>query len=299
MKDVLVMMATYNGEKYLDEQLSSLFSQEQVNVKVLVRDDGSTDYTKEILERWHTKAELDWYTGDHLNVKYGFFDLLEHAAKMQFQYFAFCDQDDVWDSDKLNCAIQCLEKVNTDIEGLYYCGQRIVDEKLNLLNVHELSYKRNLYARFMINDAAGCTEVFNKALLNRVVRYKPDYLLMHDTWLVKVCLAVGGEVIVDPKPHLSYRQHSKNVVGLQRDLKSKLIRARQYINEQDIESQMRELYKGYADDLIPEYGEIVYDVLNYKKNLRSRFRLLYMGKFKYADVRISLIHILKVFGNKV
>lgn len=299
MKDVLVLMSTYNGEKFLDEQIHSLFSQKRVNIKVLVRDDGSTDRTIDILERWHNAANLEWYAGEHLDVKYSFFDLLERSAETDFNYFAFCDQDDVWDDDKLLCALKSLNKVKVDREGLYYCGQRLVDERLNILNIHELSEKRNLFARFMLNDSAGCTEVFNKALLKRVIQYKPDYMLMHDTWLVKVCLAVGGEVIVDPKPHLSYRQHSNNVVGLQRDLKSKLIRAKKYINEQDIESQMQELSKGYADSLVPEYYEIVHDVLNYKKELRRKIRLLNMRKFKYADIGIMITHILKVLENKM
>lgn len=299
MKEILILMSTYNGEKYLNEQLTSLFQQKRVKVTVLVRDDDSSDNTKNILEQWKDKVDLNWYTGEHLNAEFSFFDLMEHAAKMDFQYFAFCDQDDVWDQDKLYCALKKLEQIEPNKEALYCCGQKLVNEKLELISVHKLNKNRNLYARFMYNDAAGCTEVFNQALLKRIVQYKPKYLSMHDSWLVKVCLATGGEIIVDPKAHISYRQHENNVLGLKRDFKSKLVRAKKYIDELDITSQMKELERGYSMYLIPEYREIVLDVLKYKKHFKNKIRLLNMRKFKYANIGITLTYIIKVLENKV
>ena len=298
-KKVLVMMTTYNGENYLDEQLSSLFSQKKVKVKVLVRDDGSSDQTIKILNDWQNKEDLNWYTGQHLNTKYGFFDLLEKAIDYNYEFFAFCDQDDVWDDDKLISAVKELSCVKNGLEGLYYCGQRLVDENLNLLSIHELNEKRTIYARFLLNDAAGCTQVFNKPLLKRIIAYKPSYMLMHDAWIVKVCLAVGGKIIVDTKPHISYRQHTNNVVGLQNNFKSKLKRAQQYIYEQDIESQMRELRNGYGENLTPEFGEIINNILLYKEKNKYKLKLLNLRKFKFGDLGITITYILKLFLNKL
>lgn len=266
MDSVLVLMATYNGEKYLEQQLESLFNQKEIDVEVLVRDDGSSDKTKSILDKWQKKAKLKWYTGEHLNVKYGFYDLMEQASRTSHQYFAFCDQDDVWDDDKLYIAVKEIKCFNSNKPILYYCGQRLVDENLNLLDEHRLSKNRTNYARFMLNDAAGCTEVFNKVLLDKIIQYKPEYLLMHDAWLVKVCLALGGDLIVDTNMHMSYRQHSGNSVGLKHDIKSNILRAKQYIKEQDIYSQMSELYKGYKNEVKEDYLEIITCVLDYKKN---------------------------------
>lgn len=299
MNKVLVLMATYNGEKYLDQQLDSIFSQKDVDVEVLVRDDGSKDKTQDKLEKWHKKASLNWYTGKHLNVKYGFFDLMEHAAKTDFQYFAFCDQDDVWDSDKLSIAISKLKDIEPNKCGLYYCGQRIVDEGLNLLDIHKLQSNRSNYARFMLNDAAGCTEVFNKALLNEIVSYKPQYLLMHDAWLVKVCLALGGELIVDPNPHMSYRQHGGNVVGLKHDFKSNISRAIQYIKEQDVYSQMKELDKGFGNKIQSDYKEIINLVLGYKNSFKNKLKLLNRDKFYFSNRGIQTTYTLKILINKL
>ena len=299
MQSVLVLMATYNGEKYLEEQLNSLFNQKHVKVSVLVRDDGSSDSTQSILEKWKSNTDLNWYTGEHLNVKYGFLDLMARAATMEYDYYAFCDQDDVWDDDKLFFALQMLKKIVAEKEVLYYCGQRLVNEKLNLIAMHELNRKRTLYARFMLNDAAGCTMVFNRALLMMVNKYKPQYLLMHDAWVVKVCLAVGGKVIVDPQAHMSYRQHGNNTLGLRKDFVSKLKRAIAYINQQKVQAQLQELNEGYGQQLIPEYAAIIADVLGYKHSIRKRINLLNMHKFYFGDWRIQAIYLLKVLFNKL
>lgn len=170
---VLVIMATYNGEKYLQEQLDSILRQKNIQVDILVRDDGSNDKTKEILECYSKNNKLNWYTGEHLNVQKGYFDLMKKSAKLEWDYIAFSDQDDVWDTDKLYIAVQSLKPVNRGIPALYYCGQRLVDRNLNFLSNHELNDKRTLITRFILSDFAGCTGVFNRELLNAVIQYEP------------------------------------------------------------------------------------------------------------------------------
>ena len=73
-------------------------------------------------------------------------------------------------------------------------------EILNFLSNHELNDKRTLITRFILSDFAGCTGVFNRELLNAVIQYEPQYMLMHDTWILKVCLCLNGKVFVDTKP---------------------------------------------------------------------------------------------------
>lgn len=299
MNQVLVLMATYNGEKYLDQQLYSIYNQKGVMVEVLVRDDGSKDNTCSILNSWSKREKLKWYTGEHLSVKYGFYDLMLKAAETQYEYFAFCDQDDIWDADKLATALNNIDKYPKEKMCLYYCGQRLVDEELNILSIHDLKDNRSNFARFMFNDAAGCTQVFNRSLLNRIVQYRPTNMSMHDVWLVKVCLALGGELIVDKNPHMNYRQHTNNVVGLKNDLKSKVKRAANYIFDRDIESQMKDLKNGYIDQIIPEYISIVNDTLNYKYNIKSKFHLLNLKKFNFEDRGVSVAYLIKVLINKL
>ena len=95
MNKILILMSTYNGEKYLSEQLNSLLLQENVNIKILIRDDGSTDNTHKILNFYSSNyPNISWYTGENKGPALSFMDLLFNAPESD--YYAFCDQDDVW-----------------------------------------------------------------------------------------------------------------------------------------------------------------------------------------------------------
>lgn len=297
MEQVLILMATYNGEKYLQEQLNSLYAQEDVEVNILVRDDGSTDKTIDILRNNEKTGKLNWYTGNHLNVAFGFFDLMEKASNLNFKYFAFCDQDDVWDHNKLKIALDNLKNVFSP--ALYYCGQRLVDENLNFLENHYLNPKRTLQTRFVLSDFAGCTGVFNKELLMNVVKFKPNYMLMHDTWILRVCLAIGGKVIVDPEPHISYRQHHGNTVGLQHGFLSNLKQVNQYLNEYKIEELTRELSRGYNNNMIEKYKTIAYWICNYRNDFSLKKRLLSKKNIDFCNKGLNITYKLKVILNKL
>lgn len=299
MKRILVVMATYNGEKYLSEQLESIFSQKDITAEILVRDDGSRDSTQRLLDEYQNAGKLQWYTGEHLNVAKGYFDLMKKAAKREFDYVAFADQDDVWDSDKLYVATQKLDSVNYDVPALYYCGQRLVDGNLSYICDHELNDKRTLTTRFILSDFAGCTGVFNRALLNAVVEYEPRYMLMHDTWILKVCLCLGGKVFVDSKPHMSYRQHGGNTVGLGRSLPAYLKQVNQYLNEYHVEAQMRELLNGYSDRMVTEYKDLAELVCMYRKSFRSKKKLLNKKYIDFYNRGLNLTYDLKVVLNKL
>lgn len=298
-KKVLIIMATYNGEKYLKEQLESIFDQKNVEVSVLVRDDGSQDRTIDILEMYKSEKRIDWYTGPHLNVAKGYFDLMKKAAAYDVDYIAFSDQDDIWDLDKLHVALQALDKVNFETPALYYCGQRLVDQDMKFISNHRLNEYRNLTTRFVLSDFAGCTGVFNKKLLEEVVSFEPTYMLMHDTWILKVCLALGGKVIVDSEPHMNYRQHGGNAVGLGRSIPAYLKQVKQYLNEYLVEEQMIELIKGYGDRLVPEYREIVECIYNYRKNLKCKKILLDKRKINFYNTGLNITYAIKVLLNKL
>ena len=170
---------------------------------------------------------------------------------------------------------------------------------MNFLSDHNLNEYRNLRTRFVLSDIAGCTAVFNTELLNKVLEYKPEYMLMHDTWVLKVCLAMGGEVIVDPKPHMNYRQHSNNTVGLGKGIKSNLKQVRQYIEEYKVEEQMLELKKGYGKSIIPEYKRVIYYICNYKNNIKCRKKLLNKHYINFCNKGLNLTYFIKIMLNKL
>lgn len=299
MKKILVLLATYNGEKYLQEQLDSILNQEGVHVEILIRDDGSTDNTKRILRQYQNSKGINWYEGEHLNVQKGYFELMERADSYDIDYIAFCDQDDVWDKDKLMIAANALDKFSVDKPALYYCGQRLVDEKLNFIADHILNKERTLKTRFVLSDFAGCTGVFNKKLLDEVVKYKPAYMLMHDTWILKVCLCLGGNVCVDPMPHMNYRQHGGNTVGLGRSIPAYLKQVKQYLNEYQVERQMRELVRGYGSRMIPEYKRLAKMICGYRTKKEYKKKLLDKTYINFFNKGLNLTYWLKVKLNRL
>ncbi|MBQ4399872.1 MAG: glycosyltransferase, partial [Alphaproteobacteria bacterium] len=107
MDNVLVLMSTYNGEKYLKTQLDSILAQQGVNVQILVRDDGSSDGTLPILQAYAAQGKLTYYTGPNLKPAKSFMDLIYNAPQADF--YAFADQDDYWLPEKLICAVNKLK----------------------------------------------------------------------------------------------------------------------------------------------------------------------------------------------
>ncbi|MEY8433136.1 glycosyltransferase [Lachnospiraceae bacterium 48-42] len=298
-KNVLVIIATYNGGKYLAEQLESVLYQENVNVSILVRDDASSDDTQIILNSYKDAGKLEWYTGNHLNAARSFWDLMKKCNKYDFDYVAFCDQDDVWDKDKLYVAVTHLNTIEQDTPSLYYCGQRLVDSSLDFISSHKLNRNRSLLARFVISDIAGCTAVFNKSLLKSVVKYEPKYLQMHDTWILKVCLCLGGKVFVDPDMHINYRQHSNNAIGLVRGLCGYIRLVNFHISKNHIEQQMLELKKGYSEHMVKEYKELVEYICEYRSNKKYKKKLLDFNYINFCNKGLNLTYWLKVKTNKL
>lgn len=297
MRKVLVLMATYNGEKYLQEQLNSLYEQQDIDVDILVRDDGSKDKTLEILRENSRTHSLRWYQGEHKNVANGFFELMQKGGEEEYSFYAFCDQDDIWDFDKLRIAVDRIE--NEMRPTLYYSGQRLVDENLVFIEEHKLNKERSLKTRFVLSDFAGCTGVFNKALLNEVVKFKPNYMLMHDTWILRVCLALGGKVIVDCEPRMDYRQHSGNTLGLKHSLGATIKQVKQYLYEYQIERVTKELIKGYGERMVPEYKKLSLWICGYRENKEYRKKLLDKRNVDFCKKGLNITYWLKVQLNKL
>ncbi len=294
---VTVVMATYNGEKYLREQLESVLNQKGVLINILVRDDGSTDKTTEILEEYQRNQKIKWYTGEHLNVQKGYLDLLRNAADTE--YYAFCDQDDVWDDDKLLIAITELENLPKDKPALYYCGQRLVDENLKIISVHNINTTRNDYTNFLISNIAGCTAVFNKKLLEVVNSKKPKFILMHDSWIFKVCVAIGGNYYADTSAHINYRQHGDNVTGISNSIKGRFRQIKRYIFTFEIKKQLENLYENYSEEMTEEYRDLTLEICNYNNSLRNWIKFINSKKFDFKNKSLNFIVKLKIFLRKM
>lgn len=282
MDKVVVLLSSYNGEKYLKEQIDSILTQEGVVVQLIVRDDGSKDSTLDILEGYQTKGKLKYYSGENKRTAQSFMDLVYAAPEAEF--YAFSDQDDYWLPDKLRIGVEQIKKENCNTPLLYYGMPRIVDEKLNLILPQSATCETmTTFESCLVNSkATGCTMIFNKVLWHILKSARPEYVLMHDAWAHKVCLALEGKVIFDPDVHILYRQHGNNVVGVPKNLLGKI---RLYYGEFKKDDQMRSrcvksLVESFGEQMPPDKRHEAEIVAHYKDDWVKTLRLLFNRKIK-------------------
>ena len=217
---VSVLMSSYNGEKYIDEQIDSILCQKDVEVELMIRDDGSSDNTISICQKYANRySNIKFYKGKNIGVGKSFMELL--MKSITSDYYSFADQDDVWMDDKLKRAIEKIEAAtkNEIKPTLYTSNQTLVDEKLIPYGMRFSGEPRHdLLQEVSANKISGCTMVLNKKLRDILIdsNYLPnDYFLntrLHDTWIMLVA-NIMGSVIYDNESRLLYRQHDCNVVG--------------------------------------------------------------------------------------
>ncbi|MGI6220127.1 MAG: glycosyltransferase family 2 protein [Bacteroidaceae bacterium] len=276
---ICILLSTYNGEKYLEAQLDSLLKQENVELHIIVRDDGSSDNTQTILSSWQNKELLKWYSGENKGSAYSFLDLLYNAPDAD--YYAFCDQDDIWLPEKLKIATDNLTG-HEDEPALYISETTLVDKNLNKINSKGRHFSHTFGETFLRNPATGCTMVFNKKLCDIVKGYIPDYLYMHDGWVYKICIMLKGYIFHDKQSYILYRQHESNVVGGQNSLLKKIKRRFRALisNKEGIRYlTMCELYKGFSY-IIPKDNLILLEkCIRYKNSFISRLKFMTCSQF--------------------
>jgi glycosyltransferase involved in cell wall biosynthesis len=273
---VTVLLSTYNGEKYLSQQIESVLAQQGVEVKFYVRDDGSKDGTCDILEHYAQKGLLEYEKGENLGFAKSFFTLLRHAPKGD--YYAFCDQDDYWHPDKLISAVNALNTLDNSKPNLYYSALRVVDRELKL--THESTHEnyvppskdRVFPSSLMQNWVYGCTMVFNEKLRQEYLSYGQE-LYCHDWTMYQIAAALGN-VYFDPVPHIDYRQHGNNVYGF---FKSGLVATfknlKLFFTKEAHNLRLKEAIKfkaAYYDKLSAEQKVLIDKMVNYKNSAKDK-----------------------------
>lgn len=299
---VAVLMSTYNGEKYFDEQIHTILAQNgDFQVDIWVRDDGSTDGTQAVLKRYQEEGLLRWYTGCNLGSARSFMDLLNKCKG--YDYYAFADQDDYWLPGKIQAAIDALK----DKKGkhLYFSNAELVDCELNPLgrNVYKVSPCLDFETLCCAGGILGCTTVFNSELAVAVQENElPQKIIMHDFYMDELCLALGGSIICDLNVYMKYRQHGSNVVGVPYGilgtLKSRIkdITKKQSIS---IADQADELLRIYKDEIDEHRCTWLRKVASYKKNIVTRGALACSRRTKYMNRNMGLkLRLSILFGNR-
>jgi rhamnosyltransferase len=207
-------MSTYNGEKYIREQIDSILKQTLVNVELYIRDDGSTDSTVQIISEYE---QVHLIKGENIGVGNSFMELL-YMVPHEFDYYAFSDQDDIWLENKLEKAV---EKIKNQEEPALYCSNQILVNKYGK-NKHERYITKpdlSVEMIFSQNNAVGCTMLWNDMLNEIIVSHKPSKHLLenriHDCWVAMVA-GICGIIIYDENGYILYRQHENNVIGVKK-----------------------------------------------------------------------------------
>lgn len=221
---IAIIMAVYNGEAYIQEQLDSICRQTYTDWRLIVRDDGSSDNTVHIIEKFAEKTDNDIIICKNNPpsgcAKNNFALLLEDAKDAE--YVMCCDQDDVWMEDKIEVSLKAMkeleDKYGKDMPMLVHGDVKVVDDSLNIIagSMFELSHilKNPLLSELIIqNNVTGCTMMVNQNLCSSIADIAgSNEIIMHD-YLAALYAAVFGKTAFIDRALLSYRQHQENSVG--------------------------------------------------------------------------------------
>ncbi|WP_334100850.1 glycosyltransferase family 2 protein [Anaerotignum faecicola] len=301
---ILILMATYNGEKYIAAQIESLLKQSYQDFTIYINDDCSTDRTFAILQEYQKRYPEKIFISENEqnsgNAKHNFIKMM---IEKKADYVMLCDQDDVWLPDKIAVTIKRMksaEKVyGKDMPILVHTDLKIVN-----CDLHEISdsffwtmnvdYKKTLLRQQIVqNTLTGCTAMYNLALA-KLITVEPNFMVMHDWWLMLVAAAFGKIVTIN-KATILYRQHGNNAVGT-RNMKSLkfmlgfFMTKKKYIKRALYDScmQAESFYCIYKKKLSKEQRRLVWRYAGIKdeNKLEKVTEILKLGTFKNGWVRI-------------
>lgn len=212
-KKVVVLLSTYNGEKYVKKQIKSILAQTYSNISLIIRDDGSTDNTCTIIKDLESKDSRITFIQDGKNLGYPacFYYLTDNAPIAD--YYFFCDQDDYWLKNKIEHAVSIFEKQDSSIPIAYYSRYIICDEHLNKIQTspvikNEITLKKALF------EVCGLefTMAINRSALILLNQNKPSFCSGRGTWMCMLYASLG-KIICDDYVSALYRRHNQAVTS--------------------------------------------------------------------------------------
>ena len=281
---VAILLSAYNGEKFIEEQIESIFNQRGIeNFVLIVRNDGSEDATWEILKKLQEQhPNIEIINGPNIGGVPSFFELLRYAAERNFDFYSLCDQDDYWLPEKLASAMKAIEEnrgpwlygacsmlANETLEASGRCTQR---------KLREISF----YNSAIQNFSPGHNQVLNKKLVDAILLHTKvsPKIYSHDMWITQVASVVGG-IVFDNTPHVLYRQHTKNQLsyglGSIGWIKAHLDRLKKGEGNR-IAVQLKYFAECFGDYFDSEQHREIHDFFHLQNSLIKRFYYIFHTK---------------------
>lgn len=302
---IQVLMSTYNGEEYVEQQIRSINQNinSDITLDLLIRDDGSLDKTIEIIKR--LMAEMDitikLVQGENVGVSKSFLKLINMASEADLYFL--CDQDDVWTTDKIQTIIDNCFSLE-EAPQLFVSGYYLTDSQLNIIK--ECRFGENtqntLLQILFANEIPGCTMAFNIALMRELKREIPQNVPMHDIYVLATAYCIGKIYYIN-KSLVYYRQHGSNTEGVQ---SSKIDLKRVFRKQKKLLAEKHNYTKDLANYIFYKYQKkLTFEKLkklemaiNYRTNIISKWNLLKEKEIYYHNVRSDILTIEKIFLNK-
>lgn len=285
----LVLLASYKGQDYLVEQVNSILKQVDVDVFLHISDDDSSQNTLGFLKESSVNlSEIKLFDGPRSGVNANFLSLL-HDANYGFDFYAFSDQDDVWQNKKLFEA-QAFMRWSDKIKPCLYMGRSLVcDESLNPKFLAKNCPRKPDFKNALLEAiAGGNTMVFNQQVL--VLLKKVNRPVHHDWLAYMVVTACGGEVVFDDVPYVFYRQHASNVVGVNKGFLAKWQRFKKIMNNN---------FRDWAAQNILALEPLILEMTSENRATYFGFKRLHESRgLRYCFYRLYLFHRLGLYRQR-
>ncbi len=251
-----ILMAAYNGEKYIEAQINSILNQSYTNWHLYIRDDASTDKTADIIKhyayKYPEKVSVSVNKKNSGSPAANFYALISASTA---DYVMTCDQDDVWHSDKIEKTLKLMQNEDNTLPLLAHTDLTVTDENLTTLHTSMIATqhidvsKTKLKNLIVQNCVTGCTMCLNRALIEKI--HFSENIPVHDWWLA--CSAVlFGNILFLPESTINYRQHGKNTCGA-KDMQSAAYLAERVKNKSH-SKRMVDLSYTMSEELLQKYG---------------------------------------------
>lgn len=301
-KKIVVLISTYNGEKYLKQQIDSILNQKSSHqIDLRVRDDGSTDGTIEILQSYVEKypKRVQVYFRENIGYINSFFELIREAEG--YDYYALSDQDDIWLEDKIETAVEACESSAYNGPLLYGSSSFLVNDQLEIMGETQKNLRGITWDNLLIqNFFPGHTQVFNDALC-KMLKAEVDCskIYVHDFWITYMAF-LHGKAIFDNQSHTYYRQHGTNTVGFGKNTVEWIVERLKRIGHSDnkkIATQISYFYDTCEEYMDEELKEKVGAFIHSQTSLGRRISYLRKTNlYRQKNFETVLFKILYLLG---